>query len=154
MRALGAALVPLVPLMLLVTPAEALTLQQAVDWGHCRLYPSHARCRPPAPPAEPVQAPVAAPPPAPPIIPPSPQVAPVVVPAKPVKAKPRVKSKPKLHEAKKARKRLVGKGRGTWWCRLTPAGTTIEDMQAEAKSRKIAWTPQRAADAQDCLNSK
>lgn len=96
MRALAVALV------LLATPAEALTIEQArgaVDYLHCRLYPSHERCRPappvaeqppppvPAPTPEPVQAPAPPPPPVqaapPPPTPQAPAAPPQAVPAPP-----------------------------------------------------------------------
>jgi outer membrane biosynthesis protein TonB len=146
MRALALALV------LLATPAQANTLLGFRDWAHCRLYPSHDRCRPAAPP-EPVQAPPVTPPPAPVYIPPppvaTPQPPPVMVKAKP---KPRVKPKPK-YKAAPIRKRLTA-GKVAAWCAQVPKGTSMGQIEFFAALRGVKLTPANRQQAQACLNSK
>jgi outer membrane biosynthesis protein TonB len=140
-------------LVLLATPAQANALLGFRDWAHCRLYPSHERCRPAALP-EPVQAPPAAPPPAPAAIPPPPVATPqaVPVPPKPVKAKPLAKPKPK-YKAAPIRKRLTA-GKVAAWCAQVPKGTSMGQIEFFAALRGVKLTPANRQQAQACLNSK
>lgn len=149
----------LLPLVLLATPAQANALLDIRDWAHCRLYPSHERCRPPVPvpaprppeaPAGPVQAPPVAPviaPSPPPQIAPAPSVAPDrIVP--PAKAKPRAKPKPKWTAAPRKRSALPS------WCARIPKGTTMGQVEIAAPLWGVKLTPANRRQAQACLNSK
>ena len=154
MRALAVALV------LLATPAQANMLLDARDWWHCRLYPSHERCRPPAP-AEPVQAPAPAPLPAPVVVAPPPEASPqpppraapaVVHRAKP-KAKPRVKTK--AIPTKPKRKRVSDAGPDLpwpcWMVRLNAGRKTCGELAAEGQRRGITLTPKQHYQAAVCI---
>jgi hypothetical protein len=136
-----------IALAVLATPAQANALLDIRDWAHCRLYPSHERCRPAAP-AEPVQVPPAAPviaPSPPPQIAPAPFVAPGrIVP--PAKAKPR--AKPKWKPAPHKRSALPS------WCARIPKGTTMGQVEIAAPLWGVKLTPANRRQAQACLNSK
>lgn len=142
MRALAVALA------LLATPAEALTLQQAVDWAHCRLYPSHERCRPPAQTPSP---PAPLPPPPAPAATPAPAIAPPLMPAK--AAKP-VKPVKRAAPAKPKRVKSTFKPGLPSWCAEVPKGTTMGQVEfyATLKGKKLTASNRRQAQA--CINSK
>ncbi len=159
MKALAAALV------LLATPADAASFQNYVDWAHCRLYPSHERCRPPLPapmpipaPAEPVQAPVPPPLPAPVVIAPPP----VAVPAAPPVAAPAVvrphkvkrqKAKPKWTPPPKRKRSDAGPDLPwpCWQVRLGALGKSCADLRAEGQRRGISLTPKQLRQAAACI---
>jgi hypothetical protein len=115
--------------VLLATPAHAKPFM-------CVLFPKS--CIEPTAAPEPAPAPVAVPP---------------VVVKPPPKAKPLprvIRPKYKPAPAKARRKHAAVPS----WCSWVPAGTSIDRMKTEAKSRGIAWTSSAAAQAQACLNSK
>ena len=163
-------------LLALTSPAAANSLQAARDWAHCLLYPSHERChatiplpapRPPEAPAAPVEAPAPLPPPLPPVVAPLPQAPaaapPVAAPAatvqpvrpKPVKAKPRVKTKAVPQKPKAKRKHVV---MPPWWncakTRARVAGKTeaeLKIMQAAAQLAGYTLTKEQEGVAKACL---
>jgi hypothetical protein len=77
------------------------------------------------------------------------------------KPRPRPKAAPRHAPARKAAKKKAPPAKAKRqhvavpdWCWKVPAGTSIDRMKTEAKSRGIAWTSSAAAQAQACLNSK
>ncbi len=142
-------------LVLLATPAQANALLGFRDWAHCQLYPSHERCRPPAPPAAPVQPPPAAPvyvPAPPPVAAPAPAAAPArVVP--PARAKKRVKTK--AVPPKPRRRGIPTAGPDLpwpcWMVRLNAGSKSCGDLAAEGRRRKITLTPKQHYQAAVCI---
>jgi outer membrane biosynthesis protein TonB len=142
-------------LLALTVPAAANPLQQATDWAHCLLYPSHARCHPPAPPAAPVQPPPAAPvyvPAPPPVVAPVPAVAPPRA-APPARAKKRVKTKAVPQKPK--RKGIPTAGPDLqwpcWMVRLNAGTKSCADLAAEGRRRNITLTPKQHYQAAVCI---
>ncbi len=140
-------------LLALTAPAAANPLQDAADWLHCRAYPSHARCHPPAPPAEPVQAPALPPviaPSPPPVAAPAPAVAPPQVVPKPAKAKRPAKPK---YKAAPVRKRMSA-ARVASWCAQVPKGTSMGQIEFFATLKGVKMTAAHRRQAAICLASK
>lgn len=146
-------------LVLVATPAAANPVQQATDWMHCKLYPSHERCRPALPNPQPAPAPIPAPappqalppPPPPAATPAPPRVAPVVV--RPPKAKARVKTK--AVPTKPRRKHVV---MPSWWscaeARERTAGKSraqIAIMQAVGRTFGYTLDAEQEKVAKRCL---
>ncbi len=158
MRALALALA----LVLLATPAGAATF---LDWAHCRLYPSHERCHPPAL-AAPIHAPVVAPPPAPAVVAPAPVAtpqpppvaAPVVVSAPPVAGPTRrhapPRAKPRARTAVPTKPKRKHSASLPSWCARIPKGTTMGQIEFAAPMYGVKMTEKNRAQARACLASK
>ncbi len=139
-------------LVLVATPAEAASV---LDWAHCRLYPSHARCQPPAPAAAPAQPPPAAPviaPSLPPIAAPAPAVAPPRTAQKLVPAKAKRPAKPKFKPAP-VRKRIAARTVASW-CAQVPKGTSMGQIEFFASMKGVKMTATHRKQAATCLASK